>query len=149
MELKKSISSKLNNSSQFRNEIDQILQLIKDKIANYQKSLVSLRDDLDKVDNLTDLERIHTNTKLYFVFNDSAEHPAYHELQEQIQLLRNDLERVQRLEISCQQSDSIASCNDVLEMISRAGRSMTFQKIISKIEEELKETKVISRAARV
>jgi len=51
--------SKLNNSSQFRNEIDQILQLIKDKIANYQKSLVSLRDDLDKVDNLTDLERIH------------------------------------------------------------------------------------------
>jgi len=32
--------SKLNNSSQFRNEIDQILQLIKDKIANYQRSLV-------------------------------------------------------------------------------------------------------------
>jgi len=29
--------SKLNNSNQFRNEIDQILQLIKDKIANYQK----------------------------------------------------------------------------------------------------------------
>jgi len=40
------------------------------------------------------------NTKLYFVFNDSAEHPAYHELQEQIQLLRNDWERVQRLEIT-------------------------------------------------
>jgi len=52
--------SKLNNSSQFRNEIDQILQLIKDKIANYQRSL-QRRDDLDKVDNLTDLERIHTN----------------------------------------------------------------------------------------
>jgi len=37
MELKYNFRSKLNNSSQFRNEIDQILQLIKDKIANYQK----------------------------------------------------------------------------------------------------------------
>jgi len=98
--------------------------------------LSDLRDDLDKVDNLTDLERIHTEyTKLYFVFNDSAEHPAYHELQEQIQLLRNDLERVQRLELAVNKVIPLL-VNDVLEMISNEQVVLydldRFQKIISR-----------------
>jgi hypothetical protein len=98
-------------------ETDQIIQLIRATITSHQQDLENLRTRLATVENLPDLNRIRTEyAKLDFVFNDSTEYQTYQQFQEQIQLLNDDLERVNNLERH--HYDSIASCDEALQAIN-------------------------------
>ena len=95
------------------------MQSIHNKITDYHSSLTNLRTRLQSVNNLSDLDVINTEyAKLEIVFQNSADYGDYQEIQPQIQSLKNDFQQIQNLEICYQQSNSIASCNDVLGIIA-------------------------------
>lgn len=99
-------------------DIDEIISSITDKIATFNQRLTSLHTRIYRVDNLKDINRLRTEcAELGFVFENSADYPTYQEIKEQIQLLADDLERLQNLEMRCQQCDDIASCHAALAMI--------------------------------
>jgi hypothetical protein len=100
-----SYQARIYETQLFTSEIEQITHALQDKIANHKKSLEGLRDRLACADTLKDLERIQTeHIRLEFVFKDSSEYSAYQALQQQLQQLKDDLEKLQTLEIGCQQS---------------------------------------------
>jgi hypothetical protein len=112
------LRNRLNMSEQFQTEIDQILQSFREKIAVNQRNLLTLKESLSKAENLKELERISTEyAKLEFFFQDSTDYQDYQALQELIQLLRNDLEQVRDLETRASQSNSIATCSEILAVI--------------------------------
>ena len=131
------------NASAFEDEINQILRSIRDKITSYHQSVTAIRTQLSIVNNLTELSHISTEyAKLDFVFQDSADYSTYQELQQQIQHLRDDLEQIQNLETRYQQSDSIASCNHILEMTGNEQLILhdldRFRDKISQLEENIR-----------
>ncbi|MEH2091196.1 hypothetical protein [Nostoc sp.] len=112
------LRSRFNYPDKFQQEIAELVQSIHNKITNYHSSLANLRTRLQSVNNLSDLDVINTEyAKLDVVFKDSADYGDYQEIQPQIQSLKNDFEQIQNLETRYQQSNSIASCNDVLGII--------------------------------
>ncbi|MEH2365246.1 hypothetical protein [Nostoc sp.] len=112
------LQSRFNYPDKFHQEIAEFVQSIHNKITDYHSSLANLRTRLQSVNNLSDLDAVNTEyAKLDIVFQDSADYGDYQEIQPQIQRLKNDLEQIQSLEIRYQQSNSIASCNDVLLII--------------------------------
>ncbi|MBE9020643.1 hypothetical protein IQ272_31860, partial [Chroococcidiopsidales cyanobacterium LEGE 13417] len=113
------LEKQLNHLTQFTTEIQQITQSIRDKINDYNRQCKALSDRVIEVDNLTELSHIITEyAKLEFVFQDSANYQQYQEVQQQIQYVKSDLEQIKNLETRYQQSNSIASCNDILETIA-------------------------------
>lgn len=110
--------SNLYEAEPFNAEIELILQTLQDKIANHQSSLEGLRDRLTYTNTLKELDQVTTDhIRLEFVFKDSSEYSAYQSLQQQMQQLKGDLEKLQVLETRSQQSYSIASCYEVLAAI--------------------------------
>jgi hypothetical protein len=113
-----SFQSRLHEVELFTVEINQIIHTLQEKIANHRNSLQGLQDRLNYVISLKDLELIQTDyTRLEFVFKDSSEYSNYQLLQEQMQQLRDDLEKLQALENRSQQSHSIATCHSILVAI--------------------------------
>ncbi len=96
---------------------------------------MSIIEDSKQLDNLQT-----EYAKLDFVFKDSSEYPAYQQLQEQIRRLKEDLDRLRNLERQ-QQSNSIALCNEALQIISdeqaRFHDRIRFQPKLSKLAEHL------------
>jgi hypothetical protein len=138
----KNLQSQLNDAERFTTEINQIVQALTEKIASYQRSLADLGTRLATVNNLKDLDRIRTESaQLDFAFKDSAEYPAYQQLQERIELLKDDLDRVQSLETRDWQSDSILRCYEALEEISNERVLLhdlaRFRERLSQLEESL------------
>ncbi|BAY08112.1 hypothetical protein [Calothrix sp. NIES-2098] len=110
---------RFNYPDKFQPEIAELVQSIQNRITDYRSSLVNIRNQLQSVNSLPELDTINTEyAKLDIVFQDSADYAAYQELQPKIQSLKNDLEQIQSLENRYQQSNSIASCNDALTRIS-------------------------------
>jgi hypothetical protein len=110
--------SRLYESESFASEIEQIIHTLQDKISNHGRSLNGLRDRLNAIVTLRDLEQIQTeHARLEFAFKDSSEYVAYELLQQQFQPLRDDLEKLQALETFSQQSYSIASCHEAIATI--------------------------------
>lgn len=133
------LQSRFNYPDKFQDELAEIVQSIQNKITSDRFSLANLRTQLQSVINLTELDVINTEyAKLDVVFQDSADYENYQELQPQIQSLKHDLEQIQSLEIRYQQSDSIASCNDVLAIIASGELNIynadRFQERISLLE---------------
>ncbi len=121
-------------------EIDQIIQLIRTKITSHQQKLENLHSLITTAENISDLNRIRTEyAKLDFVFNDSTAYPTYQQFQEQIQLLNDDLERVNNL--NRHQHDSIASCQQALKAINNEQNHLhnkvRFQPIIAELTASL------------
>ncbi|MEH2192590.1 MAG: hypothetical protein V7K98_08095 [Nostoc sp.] len=113
------LQSRFNYPDKFKHEIAELVQLIQNKITSDRSSFANLKTRLQSVNNLTELDVINTEyAKLDVVFQDSADYQAYQQLQPQIPSLKHDLEQIQSLEIRYQQSDSIASYNDVLAIIA-------------------------------
>ncbi|BCL36369.1 hypothetical protein [Nostoc sp. MS1] len=113
------LQSGFNYPDKFAAEIAGLVQSIENKINEYRHSLASLRTQLLLVTSLPDLDAINTEyAKLDIVFQDTADYVDYQELQPQIQSLKNDLEQIQRLEFRYQQSETIASCDEVLAIIA-------------------------------
>lgn len=99
-------------------QIDEIIRYVRDKIATFHQKLTSLQTRIYRVDNLKDINQIRTEcAELDLVFENSADYPRYQDIKEQIRLLADDLERLQNLEMRCQQCDNIASCHTALTMI--------------------------------
>ena len=99
-------------------EFEEIHNYFRDKIAAFQQRLTSLQTRIYRVDNLKDINQIRTEcAELDLVFENSAEYPIYQDIKEQIKLLTDDLERLQNIEMRCQQCDDIASCQAALAMI--------------------------------
>ncbi|MEH2457942.1 hypothetical protein [Nostoc sp.] len=133
------LQSRFNYPDKFQREVAEIMQSIQNKITDYRSSLANLHTRLQSVNHLRELDLINTEyAKLDAVFQDSADYRNYQEIQPQIQSLKHDLEQIQNLEIRYQQSNSIASCNDVLAII--ASRELNiynadrFQEIITQLE---------------
>lgn len=138
----KNLQSQLHESEQFTVEINQIVHSLTEKIASYQRSLENLGTCLATVANLKDLDGIRAEcAQLDFAFKDSAEYPAYQQLQERIELLKDDLELVQSLETRNRQSDSLARCHEALEEISNERVLLhhldRFRERLSQLEESL------------
>ncbi|MEH2235960.1 hypothetical protein [Nostoc sp.] len=133
------LQSRFNYPDKFKHEVAEIVQSIHTKITDYRSSLATLRTRLQSVNNLSDLDVINTEyAKLDVVFQDSPDYEDYQELQPQIQNLKNDLEQIQSLDIRYQQSNSIASCNEVLAIIASREFNIynadRFQEIIAQLE---------------
>ncbi|MEH2197605.1 hypothetical protein [Nostoc sp.] len=138
------LQSRFNYPDKFQHEIAELVQSIHNKITDYHSSLANLRTRLQSVNNLSDLDVINTEyAKLDVVFQDSADYGDYQEIQPQIQSLKNDLEQIQNLEIRYQQSNSIASCNDVLVIIASRQFNIynadRFQEKITQLEINLRQ----------
>jgi len=119
------LRKELNFSEQLSPEIDKLLCGFRDKIANHNRNLQSLRDRLPSVKNYKQVGHIRDEyAKLDLIFKDSSDYPAYLQLQEQIRLLEEDLERILRLESLCQQSQSITACDDALKAVSNERESL-------------------------
>jgi len=102
----------------FSVEIAQIIHTLQDKIADHSKNLEGLRDRLTHIGNIKDLDLVQTElTRLELIFKDSSEYSTYQLLQEQMQQFRDDLEKLQALEVRSQQSYSIARCHEMLSAI--------------------------------
>ncbi|WP_044500364.1 hypothetical protein [Nostoc sp. PCC 7107] len=113
------LQSRFNYPDKFQSEVNEILQSIQNRTTEYRSSLVNLRSQLQLVNNLSDLDAINTEyAKLNNIFHNSDDYAGYQEIQPQIQSLKNDLEKIQNLENRYQQSNSIASCNEALKIIS-------------------------------
>jgi hypothetical protein len=110
--------SNLYEAEPFNAEIELILQTLRDKIANHRSTLEGLRNRLTYINTLKELDQVTTDhIRLEFVFKDSSEYSAYQSLQQQMQQLKGDLEKLQDLETRSQQSYSIATCHEVLAAI--------------------------------
>jgi uncharacterized coiled-coil protein SlyX len=120
-----SSQSRLHTLEPFSVEIAQIIHTLQDKIANHSKELERLRDRLTHIGNIKDLDLLQTDlARLELIFKDSSEYSTYHLLQEQMQQFRDDLEKLQALEIRSQQSYSIASCHEMLVAIDSQQSSL-------------------------
>lgn len=133
---------RLYNAASFTSEIEQILQSLRDKIANHKKSLEDFHNHLSCINDLKGLEMIQTDhAKLGFVFEGSTEFSAYQSLHTLIQQLRDDLDKLQSLEAQCQQSFSIADCRKVLEAIGNERGTLhnrdRFQQRLTELEDSL------------
>ncbi|MEH2178489.1 hypothetical protein [Nostoc sp.] len=112
------LQSRFNYPDKFQYEVTEIVQSIQKKITSDRYSLANLHTQLQSVNSLTELDVLNTEyAKLDIVFQDSADYEDYQQLQPQIQSLKHDLEQIQSLEIRYQQSDSIASCKDIINQI--------------------------------
>lgn len=136
----------LRNPEQFATEIDRLTNGFQEKIADYRKSLQSLGDRLSTLDNNDQLNILRADyARLDLVFKDSSEYTAYLQLQDRIRLVEEDLDRVRKLELLCQQSQSIAACDDTLEVIGNEQVSLNelerFQPKLLKLEEDLRSKK--------
>jgi hypothetical protein len=106
----------LNYPEQFSTEIDKLLQSFRDKVASFHLGLQSLSDRLTTIENHSQLNTLREEyAKLDLVFKESTGYAAYLQLQDQIQALEQDLERMRRLESLYQGSASISACDDALE----------------------------------
>jgi len=140
---------RLYDAASFSSEIEQILQSLRDKVANHKRSLEDFHDRLSCINDLKGLEMIQTaHAKLGFVFEGSTEYSAYQSLQQQIQQLRDDLDKLQSLEAQCQQSFSIADCRKVLEAIGNERGTLhnqdRFQQKLTELEGSLQSKLQIS-----
>jgi hypothetical protein len=137
--------SRFHNLQLFGTEIDQILQTLQEKKAGYQGRLRILSDRLAQISNQKDLNQIQGEAaRLEVIFEGSTEYSAFQTLQQSIQHLSEDLEKLQSLEIRCQQSRSIAQWNKVLITIgeerSRLHYGDRFQTKIAALESEIQES---------
>ncbi len=134
--------SRLYEAEAFTSEIEQIVHILQDKIANHNRSLEELRDRLSQVNTLKELDQIQTDhARLELVFKDSSQYAVYQSLQQEFQQLKDDLEKLQSLENCSQQSSSIASCHEAQANI-RTGQSTLhhldrFQQKLAELERNL------------
>jgi len=134
-----SCQSKLYKVEPVTSEIEQIVQLLQDKISNHKKNLEGLRDRTVQANTLKELDQVQTeHARLDLVFKDSSEYSVYQALPQQVQQLRDDLEKLQALETLSQQSYSIASCNEALAAVYRAQTTLNhferFQRKLAELE---------------
>lgn len=124
-------------------EIEQLLERYRKQATDYRMNLENLRDRLSTVETLKQLEAIQTEyAKLDLVFRDSTDYLPYRQLQEQIRCLKEDIERISRLETRQQQDSSIDLCNEVLKIIEDEQAKFhdlgRFQPKLSKLKEHLR-----------
>jgi len=124
-------------------EIEQLLERYRKQATDYRRNLENLRDRLSTVETLKQLEAIQTEyAKLDLVFRDSTDYLPYRQLQEQIRCLKEDIERISRLETRQQQDSSIDLCNEVLKIIEDEQAKFhdlgRFQPKLSKLKEHLR-----------
>ncbi|NJR52149.1 MAG: hypothetical protein HC780_23845 [Leptolyngbyaceae cyanobacterium CSU_1_3] len=134
--------SRLYEAEPFASELEQIVHTLQDKIATHIRSLEELRDRLNSIVLLKDLEQVQNeHARLEFVFKDSSEYAAYQSLQQQFQPLRDDFEKLQTLETRSQQSASIASCHEALAIVHSEKNTLhyhdRFQQKLANIEATL------------
>lgn len=139
-----SLQKSLNAPEQFQAEIEQIGELLKEKIVAHQRSLLTLRESLKKAENQKEIEQISTEyAKLEFLFQDSTDYQNYQAFQLSIQLLKQDLEQVQNLETRALQSNSIATCSEILAVIENQQLTLhdrdRFQGRIARLSDNLKQ----------
>ncbi len=138
----RSYQTRLHDIESFTLEIEQVLQSLRDKISSHTRSLQDLRDRLTNVDSLGDLDQVQTDyVRAEFTFKDSTEYPVYQAFRQEIQELRGDLEKLQKLETLCRQTYSIASCRRTLAAIGDERiliyDSNRFQQKINELESDL------------
>lgn len=136
------LEKQLNHPTQFATEIQQITQSLREKINDSNRQWKVLSDRVIALDNLTDLSHLITEyAKLELVFQNSVNYQQYQEIHQQIQYLKDDLEQIKNLEARYQQSNSIASCNDILETLASQQfvlhYSDRFRNKISTLEENI------------
>jgi len=133
--------SKLYEPEPVASEIEQLVHTLQDKIANHTRSLEELRDRLNSIITLKDLEQVKTeHIRLEFIFKDSSEYPAYQSLQQQFEQLREDLEKLQILESRSQQTASIASCYETLAIIHNGESTLHHRNRLQQRLAELKDS---------
>lgn len=141
-----SLSNQLHYHEQFHSELDKLIQGFKDKVVTYQRNLQNLCTRLSTVETSKELSGLRDEyAKLELVFKDSTDYPNYQQLQEQIQWLESDLEKIHNLETVCQQNQSIAGCDRTLAEITNKQANLRnldrFKSKLLQLENELRQRK--------
>ncbi len=115
-----SLQNKLNLPEQFFEEINTRLQQFRDKITESKNNLQKLRDRLSQVETTQQINKVREEyAKLDFVFKDSTEYATYQQLQTDINLVAEDIDRLRSWENLYEQSQSIVACDRTLETLAK------------------------------
>ena len=131
----------LNYPEQLTAEIEQLFEKYKKQASDYRRNLENLRDRLSKVETFKQLEAIQTEyVRLDLVFKDSTDYLPYQQLQEQIDCLKEDIERINSLEQ--REQDTSIACKEALKLIEDEQANFhdlgRFQPKLSKLKEHLR-----------
>ncbi|WP_315791366.1 hypothetical protein [Fischerella sp. JS2] len=136
--------NRLHHPEKFAVEIDQILQVAKNQVTEYRQRLANIQNRISTVNYLRDANQIMTEcAELDVVFKETADYQDYQNIKAQINLVTEDLERLQEIENRLTQTDNIAKCHDALQMIANSRVLLhdaeRFQKRISDLEANLQQ----------
>jgi hypothetical protein len=136
--------SRLHHPERFAGEIDQIMQLARNQVTDYRQRLANIQNRVSTVNHLRDANQMMAEcAELDVVFKDTADYQNYQNLKAQINLVTDDLERLQDIENRLTQTDNIAKCHDGLQMIANNRVLLhdadRFQQRISDLEANLRQ----------
>ncbi|BAZ16487.1 hypothetical protein NIES4071_83640 [Calothrix sp. NIES-4071] len=116
---------KFNYLEKFVSEVDRLVKDFTDKVNSYKQKLEILQEKLSTAKTSQEVANIrNTHAQLKLIFNDSSEYSTYQELQAAIDSLAADVERINYWEGLYKQSNSIASCNSILETVTQDEASL-------------------------
>ncbi|WP_204150070.1 hypothetical protein [Leptolyngbya sp. CCY15150] len=138
-----SLYATLHQPTVYGSEVEQIRQLLTQRIADNQQRLQSIRDRLASLETLKDLELLQADyARLELAFHQSSLADDYQQLAPQIQALRADLETLHNLEMQYQASGAIADCQDLIDQLGDIQVSLhdlgRFQGALTHLETKLK-----------
>ncbi len=112
------LRSQLNFPENHADTTERLITAFKGKRAEYTFSLDDLEVQLQSIETDSKLQQLRNDlSKLDFVFKDSTEYPRYKTLEDQLQTLSSDLEKVSTLEVEVANADSISGIQQVLMTI--------------------------------
>jgi hypothetical protein len=138
-----SLYATLHQPTVYGSEVEQIRQLLTQRMADNQQRLQSIRNRLASLETLKDLELLQADyARLELAFHQSSLADDYQQLAPQIQALRADLETLHNLEMQYQASGAIADCQDLINQLGDIQVSLhdlgRFQGALTHLETKLK-----------
>lgn len=121
VELINELRSQLNFPEQHTDITERLINAFQGKRAEYTFSLDDLAVQLQSVETASKLQQLRNElSKLEFVFKDSSEYPRYQALEDALNSLGEDLDKVSALEVNVLSTQSIAEIEQALIEIAES-----------------------------
>lgn len=119
------LRAQLNFPEKYADTTERLITAFQGKRAEYTFDLDDLEVQLQSIETDNKLQQLRNElSKLEFVFKDSTEYPRYRALEEQLQTLSSDLEKVATLEIQVANAHSISGIQQTLTTISESQETL-------------------------
>lgn len=133
---------KLEKPENYLPQFEKKIKAFRNQIYSFCQQIRQLRDRLAKIDNLKQLESIREEyNQVGYIFRDSKYDSYYRKIQDSIRKVKEDFDRLQKLEISTQNCSAIAQCQETLKTLqtkqNKFNTPSRFQKNLQSLEKTL------------